>query len=67
MAAKKKPIEQLSIEDLGLAPGDVGLEASRQSIAAVRPAPEREAGRKVVDEGEAHLEIVKMLEQAKVI
>ena len=31
------------------------------------PAPERGAGRKVVDEGEAHLEIVRLLEQVKVI
>jgi electron transfer flavoprotein beta subunit len=67
MAAKKKPIEQPSIGDLGFGPDDVGLGASRQSIIAVRPAPERQAGRKVVDEGEAHMEIVTALEGAKVI
>jgi electron transfer flavoprotein beta subunit len=67
MQAKKKPIEELSAADLGFSADDVGLGASGQTITAVRPAPERQAGRKVVDEGEAHLEIVKLLEGAKVI
>jgi len=67
MQAKQKPIEQPTAADLGFDPGQVGLGGSAQRIAAVRPAPEREGGRKVVDEGEAHLEIVKLLEQVKVI
>ncbi len=61
MDAKKKPIDQLSAADL-----DVGVE-SGQSITAVRPAPERSGGEVVVDEGDAHLKIVALLEQAKVI
>lgn len=67
MQAKQKPIEQPSVADLGLDPAAVGIAGSGQTITAVRPAPEREAGTKVVDEGEAHLEIVKVLERAKVI
>jgi len=67
MQAKKKPVEQPSAADLGFGGDDVGPAGSRQSIVAVRPAPERAAGRKVVDEGEAHLEIVELLEQVKVI
>jgi electron transfer flavoprotein beta subunit len=67
MQAKKKPIEQPSAADLGFGADQLGEAASGQHITAVRPAPEREAGRKVVDEGEAYLEIVKMLEQVKVI
>lgn len=61
MDAKKKPIDQLSAADL-----DVSVE-SGQSITAVRPAPERSGGEVVVDEGDAHLKIVALLEQAKVI
>jgi hypothetical protein len=45
----------------------VGLPGSAQEIVGVRAAPERGAGRKVIDEGEAHLEIVALLEQVKVI
>ena len=67
MAAKTKPIEQPTAADLGFGPGDVGPAGSAQEIVGVRAAPERGSGRKVVDEGEAHLEIVRLLEQVKVI
>ncbi len=67
MQAKKKPIEQPSAAELGFSADQLGQDASGQRITAVRPAPEREAGRKVLDEGEAHLEIVHLLEQVKVI
>ena len=67
MQAKQKPVEQPTAADLGFSDGEVGAGGSGQKIAAVRPAPERGAGRKVQDEGEAHLEIVRLLEQAKVI
>jgi electron transfer flavoprotein beta subunit len=67
MAAKSRPIEQPTAADLGFGPGDVGPAGSAQEIIGVRAAPERGAGRKVVDEGEAHLEIVRLLEQVKVI
>jgi electron transfer flavoprotein beta subunit len=65
MQAKQKPIDQPSCADLGL--DSVGLDASGQRMVSVSPAPERAAGTKVVDEGEAHLEIVTLLEQAKVV
>lgn len=64
MQAKQKPVDQPSAADLGF---DVSQAGDAQMIRAVRPAPERAAGTKIKDEGEAHLEIVKLLEQAKVI
>lgn len=67
MAAKSKPVEQPSAADLGLGADTIGLAGSGQEIVSVRLAPGRDAGVKVVDEGEAHLEIVKLLEQVKVI
>lgn len=67
MQAKQKPVEQPSVADLGLDAAEVGAGGSQQQIVNVRPAPEREAGVKVTDEGEAHLEIVRILEQAKVV
>ncbi len=61
MAAKSKPIDTLSAEDVQT-PNN-----ARQSIISVVPAPAREGGTIVEDEGEAHLAIIEMLEQAKVI
>ena len=67
MAAKSKPIDQLGCGDLGFEPGQVGTAGSGQQIVEVKPAPERAAGEVVEDDGEAHLRIVEVLEQAKVI
>ncbi|NIA25851.1 MAG: electron transfer flavoprotein subunit alpha [Gammaproteobacteria bacterium] len=61
MAAKKKPIEQIGVSELGVTP------MATQKILEVRPAPERAAGEVIEDEGEAHLRIIEVLEQAKVI
>lgn len=65
MQAKTKPIERPGASDLGFGADEIG--PIDQQIVAVRPAPERQAGRVVPDEGEGHLEIVKLLEQVKVI
>ncbi len=67
MQAKQKTVDQPTTGDLGLAPDSVGFAGSGQSITAVRPAAERTGGVKIKDEGEAHLEIIKVLERAKVI
>jgi electron transfer flavoprotein beta subunit len=61
MDAKKKPVETVGLSDLGVDPGGT------QKVASITDAPEREAGRKVEDEGEAFAEIVALLEQKKVI
>jgi electron transfer flavoprotein beta subunit len=61
MDAKKKPIESHTLAGL-----DVNV-ISDQTITAITPAPERDSGRKIEDEGEAHLAIVALLEQRKVI
>jgi electron transfer flavoprotein beta subunit len=66
MAAKSKPVEELTAADLGL--GDqVGWDGAQQRIVDVVPAEAREAGEVVEDEGEGHLEVVKFLENLKVI
>ncbi len=61
MEAKKKPVDTLSVSDLGLEP-DI-----RQKVVSVEPAPERQAGEIVEDDGEAYLRIVELLEKVKVI
>jgi electron transfer flavoprotein beta subunit len=61
MDAKKKPVETVSV-------GDLGVETSTgQTVVSVTDAPERAAGRKIEDEGEAYTEIISLLEDRKVI
>ncbi len=67
MAAKSKPVDQVALGDLGLDASQVGWAGARQQITEVAPAPTREAGEKVVDEGDAHEKIVAFLEELKVI
>lgn len=67
MAAKNKPVDQVTLADLGLDASQVGWEGARQKITAATPAAEREAGEKIVDEGDAHEKIVAFLEDLKVI
>ncbi len=67
MAAKNKPLEEVSVADLGLDAGQVGWGGARQEITDVRQAEERKAGEKIEDEGDAHENIVAFLEKLKVI
>ena len=61
MAAKGKPVEELTV-------GDLGVEvAVGQQVVDVAAAEERQAGEVVVDEGDAHERIISFLESVKVI
>jgi electron transfer flavoprotein beta subunit len=61
MQAKSKPVETLTAADLGIEP-HVG-----QTISNVADIAARDSGTMIEDEGDAYLEIVALLEQAKVI
>jgi electron transfer flavoprotein beta subunit len=50
MAAKKKPLETLSLSDLGVDAGDVGLSVAWTEVAQTTARPPREAGEIVKDE-----------------
>jgi electron transfer flavoprotein beta subunit len=67
MAAKSKPVETLSVADLGLDASQVGALGGRQSITSVDEAEARNAGEVVVDEGDGAQRIVTFLENLKVI
>jgi electron transfer flavoprotein beta subunit len=67
MAAKSKPVDQLTLADLGIDPGTVGAAGAGQEIVAVDEAPAREAGEIVEDDGEGFAKIVAFLEDLKVI
>ena len=61
MAAKNKPVDALTAADLGVVGG------TGQEVIGVSPAPERQAGEIIQDDGEAHVKIMEFLEKAKVI
>lgn len=61
MAAKKKPYEMLSASDLGIAPGR--LDQPRSIMTQVSEKPPREAGVKIVDEGDAGVQLAAFLVQ----
>ena len=67
MAAKSKPVDQLTLGDLGIDPGQVGAAGAGQEIIGVADAEERKGGEIVVDEGDGHERIVAFLEQLKLV
>jgi electron transfer flavoprotein beta subunit len=64
MAAKKKPVDQLSLADLGLSSEDAQV---RQSVAEMSAAEARKAGEIIEDDGTAAARIADFLTEAKVI
>ncbi len=64
MAAKKKPVEELSLGDLGLSGEDVAV---KQQVAQIVPAEERKAGEVFEDDGTGAAKIADFLKEAKVI
>ena len=67
MAAKSKPVDQLTVADLGVDGGAVGAAGSGQEVIDVAAAEERKAGEIVTDEGDGHEHVVRFLEQLKLI
>jgi electron transfer flavoprotein beta subunit len=67
MAAKSKPVETLTVADLGIDAGQVGAAGARQEITQVAEAEARSAGEIVTDEGEGYTRVIEFLEQLKVI
>lgn len=67
MAAKSKPVDEVGIGDLGIDAGSVGWAGGGQDIVSIEPAPAREAGEVIEDEGDAFEKIVSFLEELKVI
>jgi electron transfer flavoprotein beta subunit len=64
MAAKKKPMEELSVADLGL---DAEALEVHQQVVEVTAAGERKAGQVIHDDDTAAAKIVDLLKEAKVI
>jgi len=62
MRARKKPMQTLSLADLGLGP-----DASRSVVVSAAARPARQAGTKVVDEGDGGRQLAQFLVEKKLI
>jgi electron transfer flavoprotein beta subunit len=67
MAAKSKPVDQLTLSDLGLDASEVGATGSGQEVLSVVEAPQRASGQIIVDDGEAYQRVVQFLQELKLI
>jgi electron transfer flavoprotein beta subunit len=67
MAAKSKPVDQLTVADLGLDAQQVGAAGARQEVTDVAAAEERAGGEIIVDEGDGHEHVIRFLEQLKLV
>ena len=65
MAAKSKPVEEVTASDLGITP--VGWAGAGQKISNITQAEARQAGEIIEDDGETFTKIVGFLENLKVI
>ncbi|WP_166875098.1 electron transfer flavoprotein subunit beta/FixA family protein [Salinibacterium sp. ZJ450] len=65
MAAKKKPFETLSLADLDVDPDDP--ESARSIVIAIAEKPARDAGVKIVDEGDAGEKLAEFLLQNRLV
>jgi electron transfer flavoprotein beta subunit len=67
MAAKKKPVETLTVADLGLDGGEFGLANAASTVVEAAPKPPRSAGQRVADEGDGGARIAAYLVSQKLI
>ncbi|WP_309113870.1 electron transfer flavoprotein subunit beta/FixA family protein [Saccharothrix sp.] len=67
MAAKKKPVTTLTVSDLGLDAGEVGLSAAWSKVLEAAPKPPRSAGQRVEDSGDGGRKIAEYLVGQKLI
>ncbi|WP_020523257.1 electron transfer flavoprotein subunit beta/FixA family protein [Catelliglobosispora koreensis] len=67
MAAKKKPVETLSIADLGVDAGEVGWAGAQTTVKEHTKRPPRSAGQKVTDSGEGGVALVDYLSSEKFV
>ncbi len=67
MAAKKKPVETLSLADAGIDPGQVGLAAAATEVISFAKRPPRQAGTIVKDEGDGGVKAAEFLAAQKFI
>jgi electron transfer flavoprotein beta subunit len=67
MAAKKKPVTQLSVADAGIGAAEAGLASALTKVTSVTPRPPKSAGQKTTDDGDGGAQIAAYLVAQKLI
>jgi electron transfer flavoprotein beta subunit len=67
MAAKKKPVTERNLADLGIDASEVGAAAATSGVVAHRSRPPRAAGQKITDEGDGGVKLVEYLASEKFV
>jgi electron transfer flavoprotein beta subunit len=67
MAAKKKPVTQLSVADAGIGAAEAGLASALTKVTSVTPKPPKSAGQKTADDGAGGAQIAAYLVAQKLI
>jgi electron transfer flavoprotein beta subunit len=67
MAAKKKPLTELTLADLGVDAGSVGLAAAYTAVDGAEPRPPRQKGEIVKDEGDGGVKLAEFLAAQKFV
>ncbi|HWG98755.1 MAG TPA: electron transfer flavoprotein subunit beta/FixA family protein [Pilimelia sp.] len=67
MAAKKKPVQTLSLADLGVPASEVGFDGATSTVLEHRQRPPRSGGTKITDEGDGGVRLVEFLATEKFV
>jgi len=67
MAAKKKPVERWSLDDLGVEAAEVGLGAAWTSVESFTARPPRQQGTVVADDGDGGTKLAAFLSERKFV
>ncbi|HHU45300.1 MAG TPA: electron transfer flavoprotein subunit beta/FixA family protein [Actinomycetales bacterium] len=67
MAAKKKPVRELTLADVAAEAEQVGLENAATNVTSASPKPEKSAGERITDEGDAGVKLAEFLKSNKFI
>ena len=67
MEAKKKPVQTLSVADLGISADEVGFAGASTAVVEHSKRPPRQGGTRVTDEGEGGIKLVEFLASEKFV
>ena len=67
MAAKKKPVQTLSLADLGVEASEVGFDGATSEVLEHSKRPPRSGGQKINDEGDGGVKLVEFLASEKFV
>jgi electron transfer flavoprotein beta subunit len=67
MAAKKKPVQTLSLADLGVEASQVGFDGATSEVVEHSKRPPRSGGQKIIDEGDGGVKLVEFLASEKFV